>query len=105
MRRFAAILSVLGFLIGGFEFVTDYGEVLEGTPLAAMPDGHDSNDGHDAAEHGLSCDSCHFGGVHLMGFAVPSLAMLRLAVSDRPSWQAPDPARVVPARRYRPPIA
>jgi hypothetical protein len=105
MRRFTVLLLALSLVSVGFEYVTDYGEVLEGTPLAALPEGHEANDGHAPAEHGASCDACHFGGVHLLALAVAPLTTLRATPPVISGWQEPAPTRVGLSRLDRPPIA
>lgn len=102
----AILLLVVSLLAGGFEYATDYGEVLESTPLAGMPEGHDERDGHEPAEHGISCDVCHFGGVHLLALAVSPLVALRVAMQPViPDWPELAPTRMAPTRLDRPPIA
>lgn len=105
MRQFVAVLLILTLLAGGLEFASDYGEALEGTPLVAMPDGHQTDDGHDPGEHGRSCDHCHFGGVHLIGLTV--LQILTSAPSSEPTtpWRTPPAAVAFLSPRDRPPIA
>lgn len=73
MRRALAFLLTFTILAGSLEFAFDYGEALEGTSLAALPDGHTSDDGHDPADHETGCDSCHFGGVHLIAFVAAAV--------------------------------
>jgi hypothetical protein len=105
MRRLTILLLALALVSAGFEYVTDYGEVLEGTPLAALPEGHDANDGHTPAEHGVSCDACHFGGVHLLALAVAPPTTLHAIPPVISGWVEPAPMRVGPSRLDRPPIA
>ncbi len=105
MRRCIVIVSILALLFAVFEFVTDYDEVVEGTPLAAVPDGHDGDDGHAPAEHGFSCDSCHFGGAHLAALPMPLLSSLTPASAAFSPWRQPAPSHLDPSRLNRPPIA
>jgi hypothetical protein len=105
MRTWIALISVLALLFAGFEFVTDYNEVLEGTPLAALPDGHSGDDGHTPTEHGFSCDGCHFGGVHLAVMPVSLLSSFAPAAAGHSLWSPPAPSRLDFSPLDRPPIA
>ena len=99
------MVVVLAVIVCGFEFTTDYGEALEGTPLVALPDGHQQNDGHDPAEHGLRCDNCHFGGVHLTGLTEAVMVVFAPAATANMPWQTPATVTPVLSRPERPPIA
>ena len=105
MRRALTKLLMLAILAAGMEFATDYAEVLESTPLAALPDGHTGNDGHDPSDHALPCDNCHFGGVHLTGFIVTALAPLAGAASTFTPWSTQNTPNFSPAPPNPPPIA
>lgn len=105
MQRILAMLVILACGGAGFEFAADYDEVFDHGPLMALPDGHSPDDGHDPADHGISCDNCHFGGVHLTGLpeqapvvlSPPNAAPLAMSAPDLPSaWRIPP---------QRPPIA
>lgn len=104
MRRFFAALSVIALLAGGFEFAGDYGEVLEAAGLAQLPDGHAEDDGHAPADHHGGCDICHFGGVHLLGFASVASTLQIQATHTLTPWRAPSHAAVALTRLDRPPI-
>jgi hypothetical protein len=67
---------ILAVFTAALEFAGDYGEAFEGTALAVMPDGHSADDGHQPGEHGLRCDNCHLGGIHLIGFTVASISAM-----------------------------
>lgn len=104
MKPLIALLATIALLGSGVEFVTDYAEVLEGTPLAALPDGHTPGDGHEPADHGVRCDNCHFGGVHLIG-VVPTAGTFGPAThAQRIVWSPPAPVRVSATPPNRPPI-
>lgn len=105
VKRLVAICLVVTLLSTGLEFASDYSDVFEGTDLAAMPSGHDSNDGHDPAEHQIGCDICHFGGVHLMGVAMASPADVRMPPAADSPWQMPPPGAWIPHPPTQPPIA
>lgn len=104
MYRPIAVVCILALLVACFEFATDYGEALEDTPLAAMPDGHSAGDGHHPSDHGLRCDNCHFGGVHLMGLAAAAPPRLPPATPEYFAWQAPARGLLSSSRLDRPPI-
>jgi hypothetical protein len=105
MNRLIAIALVLAVLLGGLEFATDYGEAFEGTPLIALPAGHQLSDGHDPAEHGLKCDNCHFGGIHLIGLTVPVVAVIPPGAAADIPWRTPPVTATVLSLPERPPIA
>ncbi|GMU76941.1 MAG: hypothetical protein AMXMBFR45_24320 [Gammaproteobacteria bacterium] len=105
MRRFIALLVAVSFTLVGFDYVTDYAEAFEGTPLAFLPDGHAEGDGHDAAEHVRACNGCHLGGALLLGLThtisvVQDLE--RQVLADRPAHPL---GSLSPSRLNRPPIA
>jgi hypothetical protein len=105
MQRILVMLLIIAFGSAALEFAGDYDEVFENSPLMTLPAGHTPGDGHDPADHGISCDNCHFGGIHLTGLpleaaVVPSVrhaAPLAGSPADLPSvWRIPP---------QRPPIA
>lgn len=89
MRRFLASLLVLTILAASLEYAADYAEVFERTTLAALPEGHSGDDGHTPTDHQLSCDNCHFGGVHLTGFTVAAQVQAHRSDLVRAPWFAP----------------
>ncbi len=100
-----SILVLLAIFVAGMEFATDYGEALEGTVLAALPEGHQHDDGHSPADHGLNCDNCHFGGIHLIAFTASAATGASAATQGHTPWVDPMPMRVARTPPNPPPIA